>query len=398
MTRVAFFLSSLAGGGVERNTLTLAGALAERGHAVELVVCKAEGPLRSEVPDSVRLHALGPVPEGLGRLRVLAADPGGAVALARPVLLPLKASSKVRYLPALADHLRREPPDVLVSAMTNPNLVALWARRLAGVPTRVVVSERNAFSSYVEHFRGRWRWRHLPALVARSYPRADAIVAVADAVADDLAETAALDRERIRTIHNPVVTPELEHLARVPADHPWLAGDGPPVVLGVGSLSPRKGFATLLRAFARVRASRELRLVVLGEGQERGALEHLARELGIADSVSLPGWVPNPFAAMSCAAAFVLSSAWEGLPAVLIQAMACGCPVVSTDGAGGASEILRGGVHGALVPVGDAEALATAMASTLDTPRDLEKARQRARDYSLESSVRHWAGLVTELS
>ncbi len=398
MSRLAFLLSSLAGGGVERTTLTLAGALLERGHEVDLFVCRAEGPLRDEVPEAARLIPLAPVFEGLARIRVLEADPTGLGALARPVLLPLKASSKIRYLPALTDTLRRERPDVLISAMTNPNLVALWARRLAGVSTRVVVTERNVLSSFVNHFRARWRWRHLPELVRRTYPHADAIVAVADAVAEDLAETAGLDRSAIRTIYNPVLTPELDRLAAEPPEHPWLDGEGPPVLLGVGSLHAQKDFPTLLRAFARVRAGRDARLLVLGEGGERRALESLARELGVEQSVSLPGWVKNPFAAMSRASVFVLSSAWEGLPAVLVQAMACGCPVVSTNGPGGASEILRGGVHGALVPVGDAEALASAIRAALDEPGDLEKAGRRARDFSLEASVAGYAGLLEELS
>ena len=398
MSRIAFLLSSLSGGGVERSTLTLAAAFAEQGHDVDVVVCKAEGPLRSELPAKARLFCLEPAPVGPARIRVLEADPLGVATLARPVLLPLKASSKVRYLPALTHHLRRERPDVLISAMTNPNLLALWARRLAGVSTRVIVSERNMLSSYVALFRRRWRWRHLPALVGRTYPRADAIVAVADAVADDLATTARLDRRSICTIYNPIVTPGLAARAAAPAEHPWLARAGPPVVLGVGSLFVQKDFATLLRAFARLRGERDARLLVLGEGRERRALESLAAELGIADAVSLPGWDANPFAAMSRASVFVLSSAWEGLPGVLVQAMACGCPVVSTDCPGGAAEILEGGAHGKLVPVGDAGALAEAIAATLDAPGDLEKAQERARDFSLDHAVEAWTALVAELS
>jgi glycosyltransferase involved in cell wall biosynthesis len=172
-----------------------------------------------------------------------------------------------------------------------------------------------------------------------------------------------------------------------PIDHPWFAEGAPPVILGVGKLKPQKDFATLLRAFATLRAGRAARLVILGEGEQRGELEALAQNLGIAADVALPGFVDNPFPYMARASLFVLSSRFEGLPGVLIQALACGCPAVSTDCPSGPAEILEGGRYGPLVPVGDAEGLARAMAETLAAPLSPDILRERAAFFSTERAA-----------
>ena len=161
-------------------------------------------------------------------------------------------------------YLRAERPDALFAAMPTPNLLAVWARRLAGVPTRVLVSERNTLSAMLGGSR-RWRDRHLPRLLGHAYRLADGIVAVSDGVADDLARQSGLPRARIATVYNPVITPELAAMASQPVAHRWFLPAAPPVVLGVGSLSARKDFPTLVRAFARLRAERDCRLVILGE-------------------------------------------------------------------------------------------------------------------------------------
>jgi len=215
------------------------------------------------------------------------------------------------------------------------------------------------------------------------YPWADAIVAVSNGVADDLSLTAGIPRERITTIYNPVVMPELHEKARAALNHPWFAPGTPPVLLGAGRLVAQKDFTTLIKAFARVRAVRPARLMILGEGEQRGSLEGLARELGVSADVTLPGFVLNPFPYMARASVFVLSSAWEGLPGVLIQALACGCPVVSTDCPSGPVEILENGKYGPLVPVGDDEVLAQAILSVLNTLPDRDRLRAQAAMFSM---------------
>jgi glycosyltransferase involved in cell wall biosynthesis len=206
----------------------------------------------------------------------------------------------------------------------------------------------------------------LPRLVGRFYPWADGIVAVSQGAADDLARTARLPKDRIQVVHNPIVTPELREMAAARLDHPWFEAGAPPVLLAVGRLAPQKDFGTLIRAFERVRRSRPARLMILGDGPERDALEALAAEVGLESAVDLPGRIVNPFPYMVRADAFVLSSRWEGLPSVLIEALFCGVPVVATDCPSGPREILAGGKHGLLVPVGDVEALARGIESALD--------------------------------
>lgn len=389
---IALFMKSLAGGGVQRSVVTLARGLAEAGDRVDLIAARAQGPLRAEVPEAVRVIDLA-TRTPLQILPSLVKTPRGGAALLGP-FLGLDPPLVFGSVPALARYLVRERPDALISASSWANLAALRARRSAGVAIPVVVTERNTLSLRSSHQPKR-RYRQLPRLIHRYYPEADRIVAVSRGVADDLAITADLPRDRIETIYNPVVTPELAARAREPAPHPWLGDGGAPVLLGVGRLHPAKGFDSLIRAFARLRAQRSCRLVIVGEGALRASLSSLAESLGVAADVSLPGYASNPFAIMARADVFVLSSAWEGLPGVLIQAMACGCPVVSTDCPSGPAEVLEEGVYGPLVPVGDDVALAVAIAQTLDAAVDGDRLRKRAADFSLARAVDRFRALLT---
>ncbi|MCS6924915.1 MAG: glycosyltransferase [Candidatus Binatia bacterium] len=386
-THLALFLPSLAGGGVARATLHLAEAFVRRGYRVDLVLCRKTGPYVGYIPSGVGVVTLSRGWQG--RLWALSADYTACGALLLPILLPYKSQQTVPYLPALVRYLQRERPTALLAAKTPANLAALWARRLAGVPTRVVISERTTLSQEVRSTK-KWRWRFISPVLRRVYPWADAIVAVSHGVADDLALVAHLPRDSIRTIYNPTVHPQITEKARAPLSHPWFAPGTPPVLLGVGRLEAQKDFPTLLRAFARVRAARPLRLLILGEGRKRRELETLAKTLGVAADVALPGFVDNPYAYMARAAVFVLSSAWEGLSNVLIEALACGCPVVSTDCPSGSAEVLAHGRYGPLVPVGDDAALARAIVAVLDTPPDRDTLRARAACFSVERAVEQY--------
>lgn len=357
---LALFMPSLAGGGAERIMLTLAEAFAECGYRVDLVVTRAVGALAGEIPASVRLVDLG-------------------------------AKRIATSLPALVRYLRNDRPDALLSALAPANCIAVWARRLAGGATRLVLSEHNTLSQSTRGSCNR-RERILPALMRRYYPNADAVVAVSAGVADDLAFTIGLERQRIEVIYNPVVTERLHRLAEVPIEHPWFGDSAPPVILGVGRLTAAKDFATLIRAFARLRKQRALRLLILGEGEERAGLEALVRRLGVGDDVAMPGFVINPYPYMKHASQFVLSSKWEGLPTVLIEAMACGTPVVSTDCPSGPAEILEGGKWGRLVPVGDETALAEAIGAALRVPG--ADARSRAAVFSPDRAVGRYLRLL----
>lgn len=389
--RLAIFIPSLAGGGVAQVILRLVAGFAERGHPVDLIMCRAEGAFSRKVPDCVRVIELRREPEWLSRLRALWADPAGIGVNLLPVLLPLRSAPPFPFLGDLARYLRDEKPDVVFAAKTHTNLVALWARRLAGVDTRIVVSERTHLSRDLQSPKiKKWRWRFVVPVIHRAYPWANAIVAVSDGVAEDLARTAGISRQRVTTIYNPVFTRQLTEKVKLSLEDPWFAPGAPPVILGAGRFVPQKDFPTLLRAFTRVRAKRDARLIILGEGKDatrRDELLDLAKHLGVADDVALPGFVDNPFSYMAQASVFVLSSAWEGFANALAEAVACGCPVVSTDCPSGPSEVLENGTYGALVPVGDDAALADAIMATLDNPPDKEFLRKRGAEFSLERSV-----------
>ncbi|HEX6579555.1 MAG TPA: glycosyltransferase [Actinomycetota bacterium] len=331
--RVAIFTANMDGGGAERAMAKLAAGIADRGFDVDLVLSDASGHYLAEVPPEVRI-------------------------------VDLHARRVLASLPGLVRYLRRERPAAMLTSMNYVNVVGIWARALARVDTQLVVNEQNALSLEAAHSPRR-RHRMLPRLIGRFYPWADRIVAVARGTADDLSRTAGLPRERIDVVHNPIVTPELKQLADAPLDHPWFRPGEPPVVVSVGRLAEQKDFGTLLRAFAQVRDERDARLVILGEGPERGSLEALVAELGLDDAAALPGWVQNPYPWMKGAGTYVLSSRWEGLPSVLIEALYCGVPIVAADCLSGPKEILEGGRHGLLVKVGDVDGLARGIRSAL---------------------------------
>src|SRR4051794_10675764 len=333
--RLALFLPALDDGGAERVMLQLGASFSARGHSVDLVVAVPGGPLDAHVPSGPRVVSLG-------------------------------ASRTILALPALVRYLRRERPVALLSTLEHANVLAIGARAFAGTGVPIVLREANVLLPVGELGR---RSRLLRGLMRQAYRAADRIVAVSDSVATSLTEELGLDAGRIRTIYNPLVTTALPQEAAAPLEDPWFAPGAPPVVLGVGRLAPQKDFATLIRAFAQLRAGREARLVILGEGSQRRRLEQLARQLDVAADVKLPGYDHNPFRYMSRASVFALSSIYEGLPGALIQAMACGCRVISTDGPGGAREVLAGGTSGPLVPPRDPAALARGISALLDQAR-----------------------------
>jgi glycosyltransferase involved in cell wall biosynthesis len=393
-SRIAILTRGLQGGGVQGTMLNTARELVTRGFEVDLL-CDARR-ATSPAPDGVDLKPLASYPGFIGRIMAWRADPEALRVLARPVLFCLIAPEPLRMLPALVRYLRSEQPAALISATTYLNLIALWARDIAGVPTRILVSEHDHLSQNIKTSRhGRaWRWRHAPALLAHSYRKADAVVAVSDGVADDLVDQCGVDRARVHTIYNPVVTPDLQAKAAIDPNEPWLRPGMPQVIVSAGRLVAKKDFATLLHAFARVRQATEARLIILGDGRERSALEALARKLGIAQEVKLAGWIENPYAYMARAKVFAFSSIREGFGNVLVEALACGCPVVATDCPSGPAEILDQGRYGRLVRPGDPEALASAILETLAVSPDTELLRQRAQAFTAQHSTERYLDLL----
>jgi glycosyltransferase involved in cell wall biosynthesis len=357
---IAIYLPSLRGGGAERVMVNLANAMAERGHKVDLVLVEAVGPYLADVS-------------------------------AKVTIVDLHSRSTFYSLPGLIGYLRRHRPDSVLSVLSSANVVALVARLLSGRRFRLVVSERSTFSAERIADQG-LKSRFLHFIVPIFYPLADAIVTVSKAASDDLVASTGLPPERVSAIYN------FTEVGRANSNHD--ANDSSPVqhgemIFAAGRLTKAKGFGVLVSAFAMLRATRNVRLVIAGEGELRAALEQQARDLGIEEHVSLPGFLRNPDQWMRRASLFVLSSAWEGFPNVLLEAMACGARVVSTDCPSGPAEILENGKWGALVPVGDAEALFRAMAAALDdqSPPDT---RLRAADFTAERTVDAYLSVLSD--
>jgi glycosyltransferase involved in cell wall biosynthesis len=351
---LAFFIQDLREGGAERNVARLLNGIVARGIRTDLIVIDRKGTFFDELDSRVNV-----------------------------VELPQRRTMTSVF--GLKRYLEKHRPAALVSSLTHTNVAAILANSMASRKTRLVVVERNQFSTNRNLKRGlvRLSYRLVPWL----YRRADVIGAVSIGVRQDLAATTGLRADSIEVLYNPVVSDELDRRAMEPVDHPWLTEQSPPVVLGIGRLSTQKNFALLIEAFARARKQRPLRLILLGEGKLRPDLERQIRSLGIAEDVALPGFDANPFRYLKRAALYVLSSDWEGLPTALIEAMACGTPVVATDCDSGPREILLDGELGRIVPKGDADALAKAILATLDAPGDASRRIARAREFNLETSV-----------
>jgi glycosyltransferase involved in cell wall biosynthesis len=393
--RIALVFEDFAGGGVQRTMLRTADGLVGRGFAVDLVVARAAGPLHSEVSPQARIAEIPR--SSLWRAGGYAVDDG---TIFEALATSKKARKSMRYLPALVRYFRNEQPNAVLAATARYNLVALWARRLADLDAVVVVTQHDQ-SSDPALPPGLLRGGHPATLIRRDYLQADAIVAVSNGVADDLAACAGIPRSRITMVYNPVVGRHLAAKAQHALDHPWFAPGEPPVVLGGGRPDPQKDFATLIRAFVRVRAQRRVRLLILADLEDdqshaeyAGKLRALPEELDVAEDVSFAGFVANPFAYMARAAVFVLSSVHEGLGNVLIEAMACGTPVVSTDCPSGPREILDHGRFGPLVPVGDDRAMAAAIAATLERPMAAAMLQGRAQMFSVDRAVDRYVDLM----
>jgi glycosyltransferase involved in cell wall biosynthesis len=325
---ISLFVPSLrshGGGGVVHNTLRLAEEFAKEGLAVDIVVVGDRGNVLATPAKGVRV-------------------------------VNLRAGRTLGSLMPLIRYLGRAKPGILVSARPLANCIAVWAVRLRGHKTQLILSERSNIAAETREARD-WQTRMLPLLMRVSYKRADAVVAVSGGVADVLSKTIRYPRDRISVIYNPIVNASTVRKRNQPCKHPWLAPGQPPVILATGRLAPQKCFETLIGAFAQLRRRIDARMIILGEGEERARLEDLAQRLDVDSAVDMPGFVPNPYPYMRKASVFVLSSGYEGFGNVLVEAMACGTPVVSTDCPSGPAEILENGKWGRLVPVGDSAAM-----------------------------------------
>ncbi len=381
--RIGIFIFALTWGGATRRIITLAKAFIEQGHSVKFIVVEKGGCLDNQV------YGIEVVELKRGLLKYI-----------------LKNSSKKRKTDlssrALANYLRKSEKesslDILLSAANHAHLSSMSAKILSSTSIPVVLRLSNHLTASLQKQKSKKKRRRF-VQICKNYPHADGFIAVSKNIAEDTAKALKIPRKKIKVVYNPTFTPELQTNARKPIAHPWInkKDDTPALILGAGRLVSQKNFDLLLRAFTLALKKKDLRLLILGEGKDRLQLEKLAAELGIKDKVDLPGFVANPFPYMAGADLFCLSSRFEGLPGVLIEAMATGCPVISTDSPGGAREILEPGRYGLLVPLEDEQALANAILKALDTKWDTEKLKKRASSFSVDQAVVGYLTLFEQL-
>jgi len=364
--RVALFLppSKKAYGGIEQSFYRLCCGMVERAIDTQLVL-----------PDVV--PELPSAPNGL-KVKVLSAS------RLRYCILPI-----VRYL-------RETKPDIVIAPETIWCVIVVIAHIFARSGSLIICSIRTKPSVEIKQ---KLSHRFIFSLARYLFPRYVAqIHSVSKGAGEDFLKTLGPQPRKVVTIYNPIVNDDFYRGAEEPVEHPWLQTDQPPVIVGVGRLEPEKDFPTLLRAFAIARQKRQMRLVILGEGNDRPILEGLARKLGIQDDVDMPGFVHNPQRFVKRASLFVLSSVYEGFGNVVAEALAVGTPVVSTDCEGGPREVLRDGELGILVPVGDSDALAWEILAALEKNHDPEKLVQGVVDrFDSYSNVGQYIALFEKL-
>lgn len=350
--RIALFLPTLTPGGIERCMLNLAEGFIDRGIEVDLVVADRRGSFEAKVPVGT-------------------------------TIVDLNAGRVLKSIVPLVKSLRERKPDVLLSGHTHANLVAIWSTKLSRTNTEVAIGVHNTLSQSYNANRGL-----KSTLIRHSFPftyrHADHVIAVSEGVAEDVTELTDLEHEDISVIYNPVVGREFQSAVDEPVSHPWLTDDSIQVVLGAGRLAPQKDFETLIRAFNRTEGENpDARLLIIGSGEKEEELQHLINQLELERKVELIGYVENLYAVMRAADVFVLSSRWEGFGIVLVEAMAAGTPVVSTDCPTGPDEILDDGRYGKLVPVGDVDTMTNSIREKLNTENDSKEIKNRAKDFSV---------------
>ncbi len=352
--RITFFAHDLRAGGAERSIIRLANAMVRRNIAVEFVLVNRTGAFLPEL------------------------DP-------RISIVELPGNRTVSSIFGLYRYIKSTRPPVIISSMTHINAAAIMASFPLREKPFLLVVEHNQYDRNLALKKGLVRLAYKLAPIL--YRAADVVAGVSEGVRTSVAQAMGVSRDRVRVLYNPVVTPELPSRAAETADHEWLTNHEVPVILAVGRLMPAKNFPLLLEAFSKLRETRPARLIVLGEGKLRPDLEALAKLRGISSDVDFAGFRDNPLAFMRACDVFVMSSDWEGHPTVLIEAMACGAPIVSTDCRSGPAEILCDGQFGRLVPVGDAEALSAAISDAFDDPGDATPRITHANTFNDNTAV-----------
>lgn len=358
--KISLFIPSLDGGGAEKVVITLANKFYIKGFQVDLIVIKTGGKYHQQLNSGINV-------------------------------VNLNCDRIVFCLFSLINYLKKNRPDILLSSLTHVNIISIISVLISRVKSRLIIIEHSLKTKLYRNLN--FKNRLIDILMLITYPKAHSIVAVSNEVARNISTRSGISLSRIKTIYNPVFSPTILIKSKLNVPHPWFATNEPPVILSVGRLTEEKNFSLLIRAFAKVRSKQNLRLLILGEGKMRNKLNSLAFELGVEKDFDMPGFVQNPYAFMRRASLFVLSSNYEGFGNVLVEAMACGAPIISTNCPGGPVEILENGIWGNLIPTGDLNALTqgiTKMLNKKDHPNCLE----RAKEFNIDIKIKEYINLM----
>jgi glycosyltransferase involved in cell wall biosynthesis len=381
--KVAFLLADLSGGGIQKIIINLLKEIEKtKRFNLELVVLNlldstTERAFLENIPSEIKIINLSTKVE-------------------------YRIKSYIKILFSLLAYLNTEKPNIIISNIPLINFLSILAQKLTFRPVCVFVVEHTFFLkdtlNLIETKHGRFYQKNTSSVISVVmrwlYPHTNGIITVSRGLASYLKTTLHLKTNSVKVIYNPVVNREILSRAEEPVEIDFIKRREVPVFLAVGRLSIQKDYETMLEAFVVFKQNKSGKLLILGEGELRERLESLIEKLGLNEDVTLLGFTANPYAYMSKVNSLILSSLWEGLPTVVIEAMACGCQVIATDCPYGPREILAGGEYGFLVPTRDAIALARAMHEVLVSPKNPEILKQRARDFTIEKATAEYLSLI----
>jgi glycosyltransferase involved in cell wall biosynthesis len=360
--RIAFLQVGPGVGPITNNNFRFSRELSKFGHAIDLVGTCVAPSTYENAPDSIRI-------------------------------ISLQSKTNLTTVWALSRYLRQERPDFLLPSGPVMHVVSALAKIVARSHVKVFTRTHIETSLYLKE-RGFLNRQILRCLMWSLRNVADGHVAASRGAADDLAQVVGVPKEKIHVLYNPPIDDDIISLSHCAVDHPWIVKRTAPVLVSVARLVEQKGLDVLVSAMQIVNRERVVRLIVLGEGNLRDKLEKQALDLGVDKIIDFHGHVGNPFAFMRNADLFVLSANYEGFANVVAEALACGCPVVSTDAPSGPKEILSGGKFGALVPVRQPEALAKAILAALDNCHDKTKLSERGMQFHVENVTTHLLSIL----
>lgn len=367
--KILFVLSSLQGGGAEKVAVQLLTHLSPDKYALKVTLLENNGAFLKDIPPGVEI-------------------------------IYLHKKSRMDWLILLIklSHIfRQEKPDIILSFLDYANILSVLARWLAHTSSPLIITEHTVTSKYLPSTRLAGL-RHL--LIKTLYKKADRIVAVSQGVRNDLQYNFAVPTEKLRVVHNSIDFSVIREMLNQSPQHLWYSQKDQPIIIAIGRLVPYKRYDIILKAFAKVRKIIPCRLVILGEGPLLQELMELSRTLEISDDVAFLGFQSNPYSFLTRSDVLVLTSDFEGFGNVIVEAMACGVPVVATRCPFGPGEIITNKLNGLLVPIGDIEAISNSLRTVLQNhslrePLAIE-GEKRANDFTLEIMINAYEKLFTE--